>query len=291
MFQFINPSTAFRGLRPPFAQKSGSITPAHKVQSPDQAGLQEYAVLEMTSTAKTPASLSNNHVVTVSVNAVTSFIALFHPESGFGFPAPFAGSSFEKGGHNAAAQKVIIIGAGTNVGKIAVQYAKLAHIGTIIGIASESREQELKDDGATDVIDRHLPQSEIVAKTIAIAGGWDSITRVYDCVNWTYELATELLAPNRASIFLALHPINEAAEANIKAKRPRCEPRFVVGTSKGLGAWEEGKWKHLPQWAENGLVLCPEVRILEGLDAGEVNKALGGYRDGNDGKQVNVKIH
>ena len=194
--------------------------------------------------------------MTLPVNAVTSFIVLFHRKSGFGFLTPLPDSISEEG-YDAASQIIVIIGAGTNVGKIAIQYAKIASIGTIIGIASGSRDAELKAIGATHIIDRHLAQTEIVQKVHVAAGGVDMITHVHDCANWTYELATDILAPGKSSILLVLHPIDEAADNSIKAKKPKCEAKFVIGKSKGLGAMEEGFWKTLPVWAEKGLVLCP----------------------------------
>ena len=256
--------------------------------TPDQAGLQQYAVLDITATAKVPAGFTEDQVVTLPVNATTSFIALFHTSTGFGFDAPFG-----NGNYNNANQTLVIIGAGTNVGKLAIQFAKLARITSIIAIASKAREQELIALGATCVINRHLPQSEIAALVHAKAGGaenvtnvhdWD-VTQVYDCASWTYELAISLLATDTASTLLALHPID--AET-IAKERPRCEARFVTGTSKGLGDLKEGFWRELPGWVERGLVKCPEVRFVEGLNEREVNAALDAYRDGSAGKGVVV---
>ena len=174
----------------------------------DQAGLQQYAVLDITATAKVPAGFTEDQVVTLPVNATTSFIALFHTSTGFGFDTPFG-----KGNYNNANQTLVIIGAGTNVGKLVIQFAKLARITSIIAIASKAREQELMALGATWFINRHLPQSEIAAPVNAKAGGaenvthvhdwnvtqvydWNvthvydwNVTHVYDCASWTYELA------------------------------------------------------------------------------------------------------
>ena len=116
------------------------------------------------------------------MNAITSFAALFHPEW-FAFPAPL---SPEAGTFNFASQKIVIIGAGSNVGKFGIQWAKVAGIGTIIAVASLSHEEELKDMGATHVIDRHA--SSLVPDIQKIAGGKDAVTHIYDCVNWTVSV-------------------------------------------------------------------------------------------------------
>ena len=194
-----------------------------------------------------PATLTDDQVVTLPVNAVTSFIALFHPTSGFGFPDPLVEKS-EKNStrpETSASQTIVIIGAGTNVGKLAIQLAKLAGIAKVIALASISQVQELKKLGATHVIDRHLPVSEIAAQVHSAAGGAENVRRVYDCASWTFELAIALLSPD-ASIFLALHPIDEETESAIKMDRPLCEAKIVIGISEGLGAMEERFWYELP---------------------------------------------
>ena len=254
----------------------------------DRAGLQQYAVLDITTTAKVPAGFTEDQVVSLPVNATTSFIALFHTSMGFGFDAPFG-----NGKYNNANQTLIIIGAGTNVGKRAIQFAKLARITSVIAIASKAREQELITLGAMCVIDRHLPQSEIAALVYAKAGRAENVThmhhwdviQVYDCASWMYKLAISLLATDSASTSLALHAID--AETIVK-ERPRCEVIFVSGTSQGLGDLNEGIGRELPGWLERGLVKCPEVRFVEGLNEREVNAALDAYRDGTAGKGVVV---
>ncbi len=163
-------------------------------------------------------------------------------------------------------QTIVIIGASTNAGKTAIQYAKLAHIGTIIGTASASREKEFRDTGATHVIDRRLPQSDIVAEAHAAAGGAEKINHIYGCASWTCEFATELHSPNVPTVLLALHPIDADTEKGINPKRPLYKAKSVNSTSQGLGALREEFWRILPGWAEKGLILCPEVSVLGGLD-------------------------
>ncbi len=155
-------------------------------------------------------------------------------------------------------QTIVVIGASTNAGKTAIQYAKLAHIGTIIGIASASREKEFRDIGATHVIDRHLPQSDIVAEAHAAAG---ELIR-----SPTYEPATELHGPNMPSVLLALHPFDADTDKDINPKRPLHKAKSVIRTSQRLGALREDFWRILPAWAEKGLILCPEVSVLGGWD-------------------------
>lgn len=225
MFQFINPSTALRGLRPTHALSSKlNTTPSPKMHTA--------LIIE-----EVPTGLSNDQAVTLPCNATSPFITLLHHKSDFGIPAPVKGAVAAV--QNTTSHVIVIIGADTKMGRMAIQYARIAKISTIIGVAPKSREKELTIIGLTCVVDHDIARSEILATVRAAAGGEDKVTHVYDCVNWTFELATELLAPGKASVLLALHPIDEAAARDIKARRPNCEPRFVAGITAGLGASKE----------------------------------------------------
>lgn len=256
---------------------------------PDEAGLQQYAALDLPATGAVPASLTDDQLVTLPVNAVTSFIALFHPTSGFGLPDPTVETKEKSsGGSDPASGSIVIIGAGTHVGKLAIQFAKLAGVAKIIGVASVSRSKELEQAGASHVVDRHLPVAEIVAQVHAAAGGANNVTRVYDCRSSTRDLDVALLPVDVPSLFLSLRPIDEGTEKTIKETKPKAGAKLVMGTSEGLGAMQEGFWKELPKWAEKGIVGFPEVRIVKGLDEGEVNGGLDAYRDQSAGKGVVV---
>jgi len=80
-------------------------------------------------------------MVTFPVNATTSFAALFDVK-GFGFLHSSI-PNFQSG-VRAKETTVLVIGGGSAVGKLAIQYAKLAGIGTVIAIASVGRIEELK---------------------------------------------------------------------------------------------------------------------------------------------------
>ena len=112
--------------------------------TPDQAGLQEYAVLEVAATAGVPKGFTDDDVVTLPVNAVTAFAALFHP-AGLNLPPPFATAQKT---FDYKAQTVVIVGGGSNVGKVATQLAALAGIGKIVVVASASHEKQLLGLGA-----------------------------------------------------------------------------------------------------------------------------------------------
>jgi NADPH:quinone reductase len=157
--------------------------------TPDMSGLQEYALLDISASAKIPAGFTPEQVVTFPVNAVTSFEALFHPTNGFGFPAPFAPTAGQ--GFAYATQNILVIGGGSNVGKLGIQFAKLVGVGRIISIASRKNEAGLKALGATHVVDRHQEPAKVVKAVHTITGS-EGVTHVYDCVSWEYSLALSL---------------------------------------------------------------------------------------------------
>jgi NADPH2:quinone reductase len=143
------------------------------------SGLQQYALLSIESCAKIPQGCTPDDMVTFPVNATTSFAALFDVK-GFGFPAPppFPSSKEE---FDAKETAVFVIGSGSAVGKLAIQYAKLAGIGTVITIASVGRTEELKALGATNIIDRHAMPEDIRAEVKNITGQ-EGVEYIYDCV-------------------------------------------------------------------------------------------------------------
>ena len=157
--------------------------------SSDQAGLQEYAVLNANAIGITPAESSDDEqVVTLPINLVTSWTALF-TGAGFGIPPPFA----QQRDFNYAGISVVISGGGTNVGQFAVQLARIAGIGKIIVIAGASNNFRLKSTGATHIIDRHGSLADIAQQIQAITGP-DGVTQVYNCATLQVDLAIALLS-------------------------------------------------------------------------------------------------
>ncbi|KAK4496904.1 hypothetical protein PRZ48_011353 [Zasmidium cellare] len=246
---------------------------------PDSAGAQEYSILKIDGMAKLPDSIKKEDAVTVPLNLITTFMALFTEDYGFSWPAPWEKQT------NSASQTLIILGAGSNCGKFAIQLAKMVGIGRIIAIAGASNEAELKKLGATHFLDRHASNESVASQVHAIIPQ-DEITTVYDCYNWTYELGLSLLSTTKPSRLAVLHRVDGAEIAqtypNVRAQTVRC-------SNDGLGKHKEEFWKHLPGWLETGKILPAEWKVIGGLDAfDEVNKVLDDYRDGKGGPQALV---
>jgi NADPH2:quinone reductase len=213
---------------------------------------------------------------------LTSFAALFHPDY-LGFPAP---QSEEAKTFDFASQTIVIVGAGSNVGKFGVQWAKVAGLGKIIVVASITHEQDLKAMGATHVVDRH--SVEIVKEIQTIAGGKDSVTHIYDCVNWTYELATEMVSSTLPSRILALHEAQSAVELLEKMGKNNVKAEIVLGSRVNLMSIADMFWPYVGQWLKEGKIQIPKFRTIEGLDEAAVNEALDSYRDGKPVTQAIV---
>ncbi|KZL72897.1 enoyl reductase-like protein [Colletotrichum tofieldiae] len=132
---------------------------------PDFSGLQQYALLAPEGYAKIPDTVSFEEASSFPVNAVTSAAALFHPKS-LAFAAPFTKTEpdISQDLPPNAKRSLVIIGGGSNVGKLAIQFARLASILKIIVIALVKNEAHLRQLGATPVIDRYLKDEAIAAE-------------------------------------------------------------------------------------------------------------------------------
>ena len=245
---------------------------------PDQAGLQEYAILNSNAIGKSPDGFTDEQVATLPINVVTSWIALF-TSFGFGFPAPF---SDESKIFDYAAQTVVIIGGGSNAGKFAIQLARIAGVGTVIAIAGPANKDILLAMGATHVIDRYAEPQDIAAQVHAITGK-EGATHLYDCVSMDFSLATALLPTSGPSKLRTLLPSDTSLN-------PECDVAMLDCNNASLAP---RFWTQLPKWLEEGRLLPTEYRVIEGLEeVEEINGALDGYRDvgRSGGRQVFVRI-
>lgn len=164
------------------------------------------------------------------------------------------------------------------MGKMAIQYAKLAGIGQVIAIASAGRTEELKKLGATHVIDRHASAEEIRSQVKEVTGQ-DGEENIYDCVSWDYTLPISLLSTTKPSVLLTLHPAEEA-EKQAKEKRPKARVQFILGTAEFIQPATKKFWEALPVWVKEGALAVGKYRVVEGLDLGRIEGGLDSYRDG-----------
>jgi NADPH2:quinone reductase len=157
---------------------------------PTGGGLQEYTVINGDYAGVVPSGISDMEAALYPINAMTSALAMFS-SAGFNLPFPetVEAKSFDYG-----SRKLVIIGGGTNTGKLAIQFAKLAGFGTTIAIASLSSGKLLKSFGATHVIARQ--DADIADQVRRIVG--DELLYVYDTFSFgDHTLGISLLSDSK----------------------------------------------------------------------------------------------
>lgn len=244
---------------------------------PDPAGLQQFCVLDADFAAPIPQDISFDQAATVPVNAMASFVALFSA-SGLGVAPKFLGHDSEY-----ANEAIVIIGGGSNSGKFALQFSRLAGFGKIIATAKVRGDggQSLRDFGATHVIDREPPDVEDQIR--AIVG--DELVYAFDAVNGTYsggvshQLALSLLSTTKKGS-LATLVRGEADPAIAATKTAGFKKNQVLGVSDPHQELATKFWRELPGWIGNGELKPLDFEVIDGLDAVKVNSLLDDYRDG-----------
>lgn len=239
----------------------------------DQAGLQQYAILQTDSIAHVPEVITDDQAATFPVNIATVAITLFTKDFGFGFPAPWENKPFDF-----ADEPIVILGAGTNAARLFTRIAtKVLGVKNIIAVASLSNESELSEAGASHVIDRHLSEDEIIAQVHKAAGGAENVTRIFDCASWDHHLAAALFAEGKPTRLITLHPVHED---KVREDRPLCKASLVHMTNDNLGSHAKPFWKTLPRWIEAGIIRPTAFYTIDGLDADAVDKQLDQYAAG-----------
>ncbi|MCJ1335837.1 hypothetical protein MMC09_001111 [Bachmanniomyces sp. S44760] len=296
---------------------------SHLTGRPDVGGLQQYAILEADMLARVPANITVDQAATLTSSAVSAYIALFH-SSGLGITPPSPPSTEakvegEEGEEEEfvpisanASRTIVILGADTASGKVAVQFANLAGFGRVIAVTSSasafcasSKQQSKKSNqatasslrsyGATHIVSS--PNNEIAAhrEVLEITRGED-ITYVLDATSNTspvraaksQSLAVSLLSERTHGKIATLSPVAintdptpDPATIQSSASQKDFSIVHVVGSSHLHRPLGRAFWKKLPGWVEEGTIKPLEARIVEGgLNPGTVNKVLDGWRDG-----------
>ncbi|KAI9776216.1 MAG: hypothetical protein M1839_000537 [Geoglossum umbratile] len=249
----------------------------------DQNGLQEYALLDAYTAAKIPSNLTDDDGASLVCNIVASFWAIFGAH-GLNLAFPFPG---QKPTIDYSSQTIVIIGAGSNCGKYAVQSCALAGFGTIVTTASKAKnESDLLSYGATHVLDRHAP--DIDAQIRAVVG--DDLIYAFDAVNVDHTLGVSVLSSTKRGTLACIVP-GKADETKIGEKKAGYEDKFIQGQSHNQPALGAAFWKNLPRWMEQGKIRATGWDVIEGLDREKVDKVLDDYRDGRQPpKQVHVHL-
>ncbi|KAK4247566.1 chaperonin 10-like protein [Corynascus novoguineensis] len=279
--------TAFKPGDRVFAQSQQSHT-----NEPDEGGLQQYALVPADLAAPVPPSLSLDDAATLPTAAMAAFVALFDPE-GLGLPAPYDDLEKRKS-FNYGQRSLLVIGGGSNCGRLAIQFARLAGFGTIVALAGKAapeKEAELKALGATHVVDRNAPDAAEQCR--AIAGG-DGFLYALDTVNFgprAHTLSVSLLSGREKGTLATLLPSSGGVDESAVPEGTKAVG-YNVRFSRGSGYLhrELGQqfWRHFPAWLEAGEVRPLRYRVISGLDEKAVNETLDAYRNGGSITKTNV---
>ena len=234
---------------------------------PASGGLQEYTVVDSRWAIPVPPHISDTDASTFPVNGMTVAVVLFSPAA-LGLPLP---GTPEAKTFDYAAQSLVVVGAGTNNGKLAIQFARIAGIGTIVAVASLSSEKELKQYGATHIVDRKA--EDINAEVRKIVG--DDLIYAVDAYNGgpDLSLAVSLLSNSKKGTLVHLVPVGPGEEI-LRTKKAGCKATGVFGSSAAHPELATLFWKTFADWVESKQVQPTKYEVIDGLDAEKVNLVL-----------------
>ena len=251
-----------------------------------QNGLTQYAIADEAYTAKVPENLNDHDVATLPVNISASAIGLFEENYGLGIPAPW---TVEAKSFDYASTTLLIIGGGSNCGRLAVQLAKLAGIGKIVVLGG--KEEELKKWGATQVLDRHGRDGAVHSRIKSAVG--DDLIYVFDAINpaETLYVGINALSSTRKGRIARLIPTSPHETAKVTKKDEEYEVKDIYGIPHGQSLGKE-LWDNLGEYVKDGKIMPLKYEVADGvgLDAGKVNEVLDRYRDGKPVVQTHFRI-
>ncbi|KAJ6564890.1 chaperonin 10-like protein [Mycena vulgaris] len=162
-------------------------------QKVDVSSYQQYSLAHSTIVTKLPPNISLEEGASIPVGLFTSYHALYsQPPYGGGLV-----SAMSPGGRGKyAGQPIVILGGAGATGHFALQLARLSGFSPIITTASLKHETFLKSLGATHVIDRSLPDTEVVKAVAALA---PTLSVVFDTISTqeTVTLGFEILKESK----------------------------------------------------------------------------------------------
>ncbi len=241
--------------------------------------LQEYAVADVDFLAKIPDGITDDGAATLPTNIIAPLVALFDTLE---IPAPW---SDEAKNFDYAKTSLLVVGGGSKCGKFGVQLAKIADIGKIVVVGGN--ETELKEYGATHVLDRHGGHDAVLERIRAVVG--DDLIYAYDAINPPEGqiLALNALSSHTKGTLARLLPLGPVDESKVKGKKAGFEVRNVLGSSQAKPDLARPFWKRVPGYLETGKIKPTSFVVKQGLEASHVNAVLDDYRD----RKIVTKTH
>jgi NADPH2:quinone reductase len=253
----------------------------------DATGTQEFAIGTAKHTAKVPEGINDDEAATLTLNPLTAFVGLFFKDGmDIPPPAPFYGNQpdFDYG-----KLSLLVVGGGSAVGKYIISYAKYAGFGKIVTIASKGKsEKELRDLGATHIIDRHLDEKEIESQIHDIVG--DDLQYVYDAVNvgQAQEVGARSLSSSKPGKLISISG-GDFDESAVPGKKAGFVRKGIYAGTQSSPELINSYWAALPKLIVDGVLKPTPYSVIDGLDVDKVNQVLKDYQDGKH--VVKPQIH
>lgn len=247
-----------------------------------QNGLQQYAVADLGALARIPDAVTDDEAATLPTNVLAPLVALF---AALGIPAPWSDAAAR---FDYAGAALLIVGGGSNCGRLGVQLAALAGIGRVVVVGGDPA--ELRSLGATHVVDRHAGYDAVLAEIRGVVG--DELVYAYDAINPPEGqlLALNALSGHRRGALARLLPLGPVDEARVVGKKAGFDVRDVFGSTHAHPEVASGFWERATGYLESGKIKPLGYVVKEGgLDAANVNEVLDAYRDGK--RVVKTHIH
>ncbi|KAI0073332.1 GroES-like protein [Panus rudis PR-1116 ss-1] len=229
-------------------------------------GLQQYAISPANIVVKIPDSLGCDEASTILANLGTAFVGffsgdapnVFHGRGGAELP-PFWR---EEGKDKLKNQPLLILSGASSVGQYAIQVARLAGFSPIITTASLHHTDLLKSLGATHVIDRTLPHSQLISQIRSIVP--EGFKVVFDtfAIPETQKQGYELLVQGGTLVLVLPFLLDQ--------EKAKAENKKVVFTYF---------WFHLPPFDKLGMEIL-QVHLPEWLKTGAIKPNQAEYLPG-----------
>ncbi|KAF9555154.1 GroES-like protein [Agrocybe pediades] len=173
--------------------KKGDRVFAHGAFEVPWASFQQFVLVRAEATSKIPENVTYDEASSLPVALTTAYVGLYNSNPyGMELSPPTSGEALNK----YSGTPFVVLGASSSVGQVALQLARISGFSPIITTASSRHTESLNSLGATHVLDRNLPRSDLVAEVKRIAGN-KTIQYVYDGVSTpeTQQAGLDILAP------------------------------------------------------------------------------------------------
>ncbi|KAF9037648.1 chaperonin 10-like protein [Panaeolus papilionaceus] len=228
----------------------------------ETTAFQQYTIGLAVTTARIPDGFSYDDMATIPLGISTAYAAFYNPNpTGLGLVAPIMPQS--RGMY--VNEPIFIMGGASNVGRMAIQIAKLSGFSPIITTASLSNSDELTDLGATHIIDRKLSSEDLSARVGSILGNLP-LKLVFNAISTpdTQKIALDLLAPG-GQMQLVGPPTESPPDKTVN----RVVAMLRLPTN--IPQLEPLYHEHISHWVAEGVIKPNRVEVIPNGLAGIVD--------------------